>query len=322
LLVGGAVIWKVLDWALFSAVLTDPAACRLPGAGACWPFLRENYRTILFGLYPHEEHWRAALVVAIFGVLLGLSFVRALWNRRLILAWSAGLVAMVFLMGGGLPGMPSVPADKWSGLPLTLLLASLAVMLAFPLAILLALGRGSSLSVIRWSCTAFIEFLRATPLVGVLFIAAVMFPLFLPPSLEVSGFLRVQTALILFTAAYMAEAIRAGLQVVPRGQYEAASALALSSFQRTAHIVLPQALKVSLPALVNTSISEMKNTTLVLIVGMFDVLQTTRQALIEPQWRPYFLEAYAFAATLFFILCFAISQLSRKVERYLDHPGK
>jgi len=149
-----------------------------------------------------------------------------------------------------------------------------------------------------------------------------MLPLFLPPSVEVNGFLRVQTALTLFTAAYMAEAIRAGLQAVPRGQYEAATALGLSPFQRIVHVVLPQALKVSLPALVNTSISEVKNTTLVLIVGMFDVLQTTRQSLIEPQWRPYFVEAYGFTAVLFFILCFAISQLSRKVERHLDHPGK
>jgi general L-amino acid transport system permease protein len=322
LLLAAAALWNTIDWLLLSAVWTDSARCRGPGTGACWPFLRENYRTILFGLYPHEEHWRAALGVALFSVTLGLSFVRALWNGRLVLLWFGVLITMLVLMGGGIFGLDSVPTDKWSGLPLTLILASLAVMLAFPLAILLALGRRSPLPIIQWSCTGFIEFLRATPLVGVLFIAAVMFPLFLPPSVEMNGFLRVQIALVLFTSAYMAEAIRAGLQAVPRGQHEAATALGLSSFQRTTHIVLPQALKVSLPALVNTSISEVKNTTLVLIVGMFDVLQTTRQSLIEPQWRPYFLEAYGFTAALFFILCFAISQLSRKVERHLDHPGK
>jgi general L-amino acid transport system permease protein len=322
LVVGGVAIWGILDWAIFSAVFTDAGACHASEAGACWPFLRENYRTILFGLYPHEEHWRPGLTVVVFSVALGLSFKRSLWDRRLILLWATALIAMLILMGGGVFGLSAVPADKWSGLPLTLLLASLAVLLAFPLSILLALGRRSTLPIIRWSCTSFIEFLRATPLVGVLFIAAVMFPLFVPPSVEINGFLRVQVALTLFTAAYMAEAIRAGLQAVPRGQYEGASALGLSSIQTTAHVVLPQALKVSFPALVNTSISEVKNTTLVLIVGMFDVLQTTRQSLIEPQWRPCFLEAYGFTAALFFILCLAISQLSRQVERHLDHPGK
>jgi general L-amino acid transport system permease protein len=170
----------------------------------------------------------------------------------------------------------------------------------------------------RGVCVGFIEFMRGVPLVGVLFMAAVLLPLFAPPSFEIDSFTRVQIALILFTAAYMAEAIRGGLQAVPVGQFEAAAALGLSQRQTTTHIVLPQALKVSIPGLVNTSISEVKNTTLVLIVGMFDVLQTTRLSLVDVAWRPFFAEAYLFTATLFFCLCFAISQLSRNVETHLN----
>lgn len=310
--------WNVLDWLVFSATLSGTAADCRAASGACWPFIRENYRTILFGTYPQDEQWRAALCVLLFGLALGLSFWKRIWGRPLAVVWLVALVASVSLMQGGLIGLPPVPTEKWSGLPLTLLLASLAVMLAFPLAVMLALGRGSKLPVTRSVCVGFIEFMRGVPLVGVLFMAAVLFPLFAPPSLEIDSFMRVQIALILFTAAYMAEAIRGGLQAVPRGQFEAAAALGLSSRQTTTRIVLPQALKVSIPGLVNTSISEVKNTTLVLIVGMFDVLQTTRLSLVDVEWRPFFVEAYMFTATLFFCICFAISQLSRQVETHLN----
>jgi general L-amino acid transport system permease protein len=191
-------------------------------------------------------------------------------------------------------------------------------MLAFPLSVLLALGRRSKQVVARSLSVGFIELMRGVPLVGVLFMAAVLFPLFAPPSFEIDSYMRVQVALILFTAAYMAEAVRGGLQAVPKGQFEAAAALGLSQGQTTTRIVLPQALRVSIPGLVNTSISEVKNTTLVLIVGMFDLLQTTRLSLVDVEWRPFFAEAYAFTATLFLGLCFAISQLSRKVEHRLN----
>ena len=310
-------VWCVLDWLLFSAALSGNAADCRRASGACWPFLRENYRIILFGTYPPDEQWRAALCLVLIGLALALSFYKRWWGRRLVAGWFVALIASLSLMRGGFIGLPLVPADKWSGLPLTLLLASLAVLLAFPLAVMLALGRRSKLPITRSVCVGFIEFMRGVPLVGVLFMAAVLLPLFAPPSVEIDSFTRVQIALILFTAAYMAEAIRGGLQAVPAGQFEAAAALGLSYRQTTSHIVLPQALRVSIPGVVNTSISEVKNTTLVLIVGMFDVLQTTRLSLVDVAWRPFFAEAYLFTATLFFGLCFAISQLSRNVETHL-----
>jgi general L-amino acid transport system permease protein len=319
LLLGAAyAVWSVLDWLVFSATSSGNAQDCRETSGACWPFIRENYRTILFGTYPLEEQWRAALSLLLFGSALVASFWKRTWGRELAAIWIVVPIASICLMHGGPLGLTVVPTEKWSGLPLTLLLASLAVILAFPLAVLLALGRRSKQVITQSMSIGFIELMRGVPLVGVLFMAAVLFPLFAPPSFEIDSYMRVQLALILFTAAYMAEAVRGGLQAVPNGQVEAAAALGLNQHQTTTRIVLPQALRVSIPGLVNTSISEVKNTTLVLIVGMFDVLQTTRLSLVEVEWRPFFAEAYAFTATLFFGLCFAISQLSRRVETHLN----
>lgn len=312
------VAWRMLDWLVLSATFSGSAAACRDAAGACWPFIEENYRLILFGTYPHPEQWRGALCLLIFALALSASYWQRLWGRPLVMVWLAALIACLLLLRGGLLGLSPVGTDKWSGLPLTLLLAALAVTLGFPLAVLLALGRRSRQPITHALAAGFIELMRGVPLVGVLFMAAVMFPLFVPPSLDIDSFMRVQIALVLFTAAYMAESIRGGLQAVPNGQGEAALALGLNYRQSMGRVVLPQALRVSLPGLVNTSISEVKNTTLVLIVGMFDVLQMTRLSLVEVQWRPYFAEAYAFTAAIFFGLCFAISQLSRRIERRLD----
>lgn len=312
------VIWRAIDWLFLSAAFSGGAAACRSAAGTCWPFIAENYRLILFGLYPADEQWRASLVMLLFALLVGASFVRTWWNIRLVGLWSVGLAAALILMRGGLFGLPDVPTDKWSGLPLTAILASVAVLGALPIAVLLALGRRSTTFLPRTLAAGFVELMRGTPLVGVLFMAAVMFPLLLPGSFDVDSFVRVQIALALFTAAYMAEPIRAGLQAIPQGQFEAATSLGLTYRQALRHVILPQALRTSLPGLVNTSISEVKNTTLVLIVGMFDLLQTTRLALVDVEWRPYFIEAYGFTATVFFVICLAISQLSRRIERHLS----
>ncbi|MBO9695954.1 MAG: ABC transporter permease subunit [Sphingopyxis sp.] len=311
-----AISWLLLD-ATFAG---GAAACRLNG-GACWPFLRDNARLILFGTYPETEQWRAALAVSVLLACLGASFAVRFWRRGLAFLWIAAICLAILLLHGGFAGLVPVPMGKWSGLPVTLLLASIAVVAAFPLAILLAFGRRSRRRPLRWASTAFIEMLRGTPLIGVLFLAAVMFPLFVPPQISIDSLPRVQLALTLFTAAYMAEVIRGGLLAVPPGQAEAAQALGLSKWQARRRVILPQALRVSVPGLVNTSISEVKNTTLVLIVGVFDLLQTTRLSYVEAQWRPYFAEAYLFTGTLFFLLCFTLSRLSLKIERKLYHAG-
>ena len=312
---------KGLSWLLFDAAYAGGATeCRL-ASGACWPFLRENARLILFGTYPEAEQWRSAAAAAALLSCLAISFVPRFWHSRLGLAWLGAIAVAVLLLRGGFAGLSYVPMEKWSGLPITLLLASLAVVGAFPLAIALALGRRSTRRGIRWPSVAFIELVRGTPLIGVLFLAAVLFPLFVPSYLSIDSLPRVQIALILFTAAYMAEVIRGGLLAVPVGQVEAAQALGLTKWQARRHILLPQALKVSVPGLVNTSISEVKNTTLVLIVGVFDLLQTTRLSYVEAQWRPYFAEAYLFTGAIFFLLCFSLSRLSMKIERKLNYAG-
>lgn len=314
-----ALVGKGLSWLLFEATFAGGAAeCRL-ASGACWPFLRENARLILFGTYPEAEQWRSAAAATALLSCLAISFVPRFWRSRLGLAWLGAIAVAVLLMRGGFAGLSYVPMEKWSGLPVTLLLASLAVVGAFPLAVLLAFGRRSTRRGMRWPSVAFIELVRGTPLIGVLFLAAVLFPLFVPSYLSIDSLPRVQIALILFTAAYMAEVIRGGLLAVPVGQAEAAQALGLTKWQARRHILLPQALRVSVPGLVNTSISEVKNTTLVLIVGVFDLLQTTRLSYVEAQWRPYFAEAYLFTGTIFFLLCFSLSRLSMKIERKLNY---
>ena len=264
---------------------------------------------------------RNALAAAVLLLCLAVSFAPRFWRGGLALAWLGAIGLGILLMGGGVAGLDPVPMEKWSGLPVTLLLASLAVVGGFTLAILLAFARQSPKRRARWPSVIFIEVVRGTPLIGVLFLAAIMFPLFVPSWLTIDSLPRVQLALILFTAAYMAEVIRGGLLAVPAGQVEAARALGLTKWQARRHVVLPQAIKVSVPGLVNTSISEVKNTTLVLIVGVFDLLQTTRLSYLEAEWRPYFAEAYLFTAMIFFWLCFSLSRLSLKIERKLNYAG-
>lgn len=313
--------WSALAWLFLDATFTGGAPqCRI-NDGACWPFLKENFNLILFGTYPETERWRTVIAVVLMVGCLGLSFIVRLWGRRLATLWGLGIAAAIILLRGGFGLLEPVPMDKWSGLPVTLLLASIAVVAAFPLAVLLAFARQSSNTVFRRLAISFIELVRGVPLIGVLFIAAVMFPLFIPEWLTIDSLPRVQIALVLFTAAYMAEAVRGGLISVPKGQAEAAMALGLGKWQARRHVILPQALKVSVPGLVNTSISEVKNTTLVLIVGVFDLLQTTRLSYVEAQWRPYFAEAYLFSGTIFFAICFALSRLATKIERELTYEG-
>ncbi len=312
-------LWFAVDWLFLSAVISGSASECRAASGACWPFIADNWRRILFGTYPRGEHWRGGMVIGLFCLMLAMSFRRRLWGPGLALAWAGALASMSALLAGGFAGLVPVPTDKWSGLPLTLVLAGAAVLLAFPMAVALAVARNSRrFPLASGLSTAFIELTRGIPLLGVLFLAAVLFPLFMPPGVELDGVVRVQVALVLFTAAYMAEAVRGGLQSVPRGQREAAIALGLGPAQALRHVVLPQALRISVPGLANTAISEVKNTTLVLIVGLFDVLQTTRLVLVNVEWRPYYIEAYLFTGTIFFCICYAISQISARLERTQD----
>jgi general L-amino acid transport system permease protein len=305
----------IIRWALFDAIWTAPNSRACRGAGACWAFIHEKLRFILFGTFPYEEQWRPLLAVVIFIALIVASCDRRLWGRSLPLLWLLGLVAVGVLMWGGIFGLSFVGNQLWSGLPLTLILAVVGMAFAFPLAILLALGRRSQLPAVRTICVAYIELIRGVPLITVLFMASVMLPLFLPAGMTIDKLLRAQVAIILFAAAYLAEVVRGGLQAIPKGQIEAADALGLTYWQRTLLIVLPQALALVIPPLVNTFIGTFKDTTLVIIIGLFDLLGTINAALNDANWRGTSTEAYIFAAVIYFCFCFFMSRYSQMLER-------
>jgi general L-amino acid transport system permease protein len=307
-----------LDWAVLRASLTAPdgRACAEAG-GACWAFIVDWFRFILFGRFPYAQQWRPAIVLVIFAALLLVSFSRTLPGRWLALAWAAGLGAVALLMWGGVLGMPFVETALWNGLPLTLILAAGGLGVSFPLALLLALGRRSSLPAVRSLCILYIEGARGVPFIAWLFLMLVLLPLFLPPGVVIAKLWRAEIAFALFIAAYLAEVVRGGLQAIPRGQYEAADALGLGYLHKTALIILPQALAITIPAQVNTFIGAFKDTALISIIGLFDLLQDTNTALNDPAWRMAYVEGYVFVGAVYFVFCYAMSLYSRRLERRL-----
>ena len=312
-------VLPLFAWAIGRAVwfADDPAQCR-EAAGACWAFVTTKYRFILFGLYPYDQQWRALIVCILIIGLLGASCERRLWNRWLFWIWAVTLFIAWVLMSGGRSGLSYVPTDQWGGLPLTLILAVVGIGGAFPLAIVLALGRRSRLPVIRALSVTYIELIRGVPLVSVLFMASVMFPLFLPESITIDKVLRAQVGFILFAAADLAEAVRGGLQSVARGQFEAADALGLSTAQKMRLIVLPQALRASIPPVVNQFIATFKDTSLVVIIGLYDLLTTTKTVLTDPSWRAFYIEGYIATGLIYFAFCFFLSRTSQRLERQLN----
>src|SRR5215831_19415176 len=309
------IILPVVRWAVVDAVWHGETGRACRGGGACWAFIEEKGRFILFGRYPYVEHWRPLFTVVIFIALILASCDRRLWGGRLAILWLVGLITVGVLMWGGVLGMTYVETSLWNGLPLTLILATLGTVFAFPLAILLALGRRSRLPAVRGICVGYIELVRGVPLITVLFMASVMLPLFLPTGMTIDKLLRAQLAIILFAAAYLAEIVRGGLQAIPRGQYEAADSLGLGYWRRTRLIVLPQALAMVIPPLVNNFIGAFKNTSLVLIIGLFDLLGTANAALTDASWRGFYLEAYVFIAVVYWTFCFFMSRYSQMLER-------
>jgi general L-amino acid transport system permease protein len=317
--------WRFLSWAVWHAVWSVPVGpdgapntdvCRAAlGRGACWAVIGEKFRFILFGFYPYAEQWRPAVVVGLFVLLFALSLFRRFWHPFLFAVWAIVLLASAGLMWGGFAGLPFVSTDAWGGLPITLFLATLGLALAFPLAILVALARASrGLPLLRGLAILYIELIRGVPLVSLLFMASVMLPLFLPPGIEIAKLLRAQIAFILFAGAYLAEVVRAGLAALPKGQYEAAAALGLSYWQSMRAVILPQALRHTVPMLVNTFVGFFKDTSLVLVIGIFDVMTTARTAILEPRWQGFGIEVYLVLALLYFAFCFSMASASRRLE--------
>jgi general L-amino acid transport system permease protein len=287
------------------------------GSGACWAVVWEKFRFMMFGTYPFEEQWRPAITIFILIGLLIVSAFKRFWNKWLAVIWTAGIAMAYWLMSGGL-GLSPVRTGQWGGLPVTLILAIFGIAFAFPLGVLLALGRRSELPIIKSLSVVYIEVVRGVPLITVLFMASVMLALFLPVGWQIDQLLRAQVAIILFVAAYLAEAVRGGMQAVPRGQYEAAEALGLPYWKTTGLVILPQALKISIPPVVNSFISLFKDTSLVVIIAIYDFAYAVKKSVeTDFAWKKYFIEALLFSIVIYWIFCFAMSKYSQWLERDL-----
>ena len=320
----------ILNWTIFAAdfkynfngeqIINREMCSRVldpENGGACWAIIYVRFYQFMYGFYPREEVWRVNLSY----IMLAFAVVPLLFDnfpfRKYFLKFTYIFpIIAFFLLNGGL-GLESVSTNKWGGLLVTLVLGCTGIALAFPLGIILALGRRSDLPVISMMCTLFIEFIRGVPLITLLFFGMVMLPLFLPEGIDMDGLARVLVAVTLFQSAYMAEVIRGGLQAIPQGQYEAARSIGLSYWQMNKKVVLPQAIRISIPSIVNTSIGLFKDTTLVIIVGLLDLLGIGRGALADTTWLGLAYEVYFFVALVFFIFTFAMSRYSLYLEKKL-----
>lgn len=308
------VVWTAFEWAVLQAVYTPALAKCLAaaGQGACWGVVAEKWKIMLFGRFPTDETWRAAAAVVLWSALMFITAMRRAKPLALLGLWLVFGTLGLLLMAGGVGGLQAVPTNQWGGLPLTLLIACGGFALAFPLGVLLALGRRSAFRPLAWLCTAYIELLRALPLVSILFLAAFVLPLLwkgaaVPWGLDLLP--RVVLTIALFSAAYLAEVVRGGLQNVPAGQAQAARALGLNAVQVQVHIVLPQALRACLPSLLNSFITLFKECSLVSIVALFELTGALSLALAgDVQWRDFYWEGYLFIALVYWLYCFSLSK--------------
>jgi len=307
---------RLVRWLLIDATFRGATRADCTGAGACWVFIRARFGQFMYGFYPLDQRWRVDLVALILVLCAALIALPRLPYRRAVAAGIAVALPplVLFVFYGGI-GLVPVETREWGGLMLTLFIAVYAGLLAVPLGIVLALGRQSRLPVIRTLAVLFIEFWRGVPIIAVIFLASLILPLIVPSGIAVDRLARAVIGLALVIAAYMAEAVRGGLQAIPKGQYEAATALGLRYPATTVLIVLPQALRVALPAMTNEFIALLKNTSLVLIVSILDLLGVAQAALADPAWVGMTMEAYVFAGTIYWLLCFALSRASLRLER-------
>ncbi|MCB1521874.1 MAG: amino acid ABC transporter permease [Hyphomicrobiaceae bacterium] len=319
----------VVDWAIIRAVFTgsDGDACKVPDVGACWPFITHKFDLFIYGRYPEAEIWRANLTFLLGAIGLAGLMIPAVPGKPAFAVFTLLVYPIIayYLLTGGIFGMPIVATERWGGLLVTLVVAVVGIVASFPIAILLALGRRSKLPIVRYSSIGFIEFVRGVPLITMLFMASVMLPLFLPEGVTFDKLLRALIGVALFSGAYLAEVIRGGLQAIPRGQIEAGDALGLSYPQKMGLIVLPQALKLVIPGIVNSFIALFKDTSLVLIIGLFDLLGIVQQSISsDPKWfspsTPT--TGYVFAGFIFWIFCFGMSRYSQMIERRLSAGDK
>ena len=329
---GGCLIYismsAVLNWAFLNADWIGTSGEQCTSGGACWIFVKENINFLIYGFYPQDQLWRPNIATLICVFLVALLFIPRLPIRFKL--YLGGFILFIYpfifyiFLHGSLFGIRffavTVSTKDWGGLLLTMVLASVGMACSFPLGIFLALGRRSTtMPSVKMVCIAFIEFWRGVPLITILFMASVMLPLFFPQGTNFDKLARALVGITLFQSAYMAEVIRGGLQAIPQGQYEAADALGLSYWKKIFLIILPQALKHVIPGIVNTFIALFKDTSLVYIIGMWDLLHTSYAATRNPEWLKYAVESFVFAAFIYWIFCFAMSRYSQAIEKKLEH---
>lgn len=315
-LFAATVLWPFVRWAFVDAVFTGPRAACDDRTGACWIFVIEKARFLVFALYPRDLDGQAAAATALIAASLVLMAVPRLWGRKLVALVIAGFAGAIGLMGGTLTGHP-VATQNWGGFPLTVLLSAAGFLGAFPLGIVLALARRSRMGLIRLLAVAFIEGFRGVPMIAVLYVSTLVFPLMVPEGASIDKLLRAQIAIILFVAAYMAEIVRSGLQSVETSQLEGGRALGLTDRQTMQLIILPQALRRVIPSFVNLAIGLFLDTTLVTVIGLFDFLNTARAAATDPNWLGFYNEAFTVAAIVYFTISAAGSRYSLWLERRL-----
>jgi general L-amino acid transport system permease protein len=307
----------------FSEVMADNQNCGREAA--CWPYIYEKLYMYIYGFYPREESWRPDTVYGLTALLFVI--VRLVRNykykNRVILSLIVAYpIVSYILLAGGFGLLPVVETHRWGGLLLTLVIASVGIIVSFPIGVVLALGRRSDLRVIKLFSTLFIEFIRAVPLITILFMASFVLPLFLESGNNFDKLLRALIGIALFQAAYFAEVVRGGLQAIPKGQYEAADAIGLSYLQKNALIILPQALKISIPNIVGSSISLFKDTTLVLIIGLMDMLAMVNMTSQDPYWLGRETEGYVFVTMVMWVILYSMSRYSRKLEIRFNTENK
>lgn len=320
------IVYRFFTWGVVNSVVAPDAEVCKQASGACWGFVTEKWRLIVFGRFPYEEQWRPALATVIIIVALAITAVPYLWHKKtarlLLWGWVVVFFAFFALMKGGIFGLSPVSTDMWGGFPLTVILTLFGMGLSIPLGILLAIGRRSSMPIVSGVATGYIELVRGIPLITVLFVATFIFPLLLPSGMRMDAFWRVTIAIILFQAAYIAETVRGGIQTIPVGQFHAAASLGLTKPQVYLYVILPQALVAVIPAFINSLLSCFMDTSLVTVVSMTDLTGGLKLALGDAVWRGFFVEGYLFIAFIYFVFSFIISRYSIWLEGYLGGNKK
>jgi len=310
----------LLNWFILDANFVGNSKDDCTGDGACWVFIKVWFNRFMYGLYPDTEQWRINLAFLILFVIVGVSFFVSAKIKKYFILFLIFIYPFlgIELISGGKFGLKYVETAAWGGLSLTFIISAFAILFCFPIGVFLALGRRSSLPAIKYVSIGFIELWRGVPLITVLFMSAVMFPMFLPDGTFIDKLIRVLIAITLFEAAYMAEVIRGGLQALPKGQYEAARSLGMGYWKMNLLIILPQALKLVIPGIANTLLALVKDTPLIFVVGLMELAGMIGLAKTNPKWLGMAMEGYVFAGLVFWIICYAMSRYSQNLEKKLS----